>query len=428
MLPGNVIKILRDSTIYLVANFLTKVISILLIPILTRYLVPADYGQILLFTTMMVFFNPALYCGSIDLIAIDYFKREEEFKQTLAKCNSTVFYVNIVATIVFIIASPLLMRLFNIPFIIVALLPVTCLLSYYLELLLLLLRYKGRHGMYLMASLTKTIIEAGITLFFLISLEWGWYSRIAGIIGGFLVALIFLVRIIPLRSLVSTIDFTSLKRILQRASPFIIAQALVITFASADKFLIPKAFSGPDLGLYAVAFQIAALLSVFSASLSSVLQPIQYQLATDIDQQKKEKLINMSFFFISIQLVAGLILILATPLIYSWFIDEKYHSGIAWVKYLVIANFLAGCSIFFINIIRQKGRGRHLIAINLYPLLLLAACFTFLPRYFSITGIAYSYIIVNFIILLIAARLARRTIDLRSSMLISQAKKISTFK
>ncbi|RZL05780.1 MAG: hypothetical protein EOO89_25615, partial [Pedobacter sp.] len=295
-------KVLKNSAIYLVANFLTKGISILLIPILTKYLAPESYGYVLLFSALLVFFNPLLYCGSVDMIAIDYFKEKELFSKTLRNSTTSVIYVTILSTLLFALFSPLLTRFFELPFWAIVILPITGLLSYTLELLLLLLRYKGKHISYLTATSFKTVVEVGVSLVGLILLNWGWFSRVLGVIAGFVVAAVFLMQLIPFHSLIGKLKFTDFKMVIRRGAPFIVAQFLVIAFVSIDKLFISQYFTRHELGLYGIAFQISSLLAVFSASFASVLQPMQYKLGANLTEENKLKLIEITYLYVGVLL------------------------------------------------------------------------------------------------------------------------------
>lgn len=44
---------LRNSTIYLASNIINALVPFLLLPILTRYLTPDEYGQIAMFQTLI---------------------------------------------------------------------------------------------------------------------------------------------------------------------------------------------------------------------------------------------------------------------------------------------------------------------------------------------------------------------------------------
>ena len=420
--------IFKSSAIYLVANVLTKSISLLLMPVLTKYLAPESYGYVLLFSSLMVFFNPLLYCGCVDLIAIDYFKNPETFQQTFRKSNATVLSVAVVAMILFTVASPFLVPYFRLPVWAIITLPVVCLLSYYLELLLLLLRYRSQHFFYLKATFTKTAIEVGVSLLGLIVFHWDWISRIAGFVSGYLVATFFLTKIVSIRLLFPRIVVAEIANVLKRGAPFIVAQFIVVAFLTVDKLFIPRYFTTHELGLYGIAFQISSLLTVFSTSLISVLQPMQYRLGAHLNDANKHKLIEMIYLYMGVLLVCAIGLVVITPLLYHFFIHPQYHQSIIWVQPMVIACLLSGYSAFFINIIRQNGTGKQLIAVNLFPLLLLITLLVFLPKYFSIDGVVYAYVIVNSFILMLALYRAKKVIGISNGMFVVQLKKILNLK
>jgi O-antigen/teichoic acid export membrane protein len=153
-----------------------------------------------------------------------------------------------------------------------------------------------------------------------------------------------------------------------------------------------------------------------------VLQPIQYKLATSLTTVNKQKLMTIIYMFIGMQLIAGLCLVFISPYIYRYFIGAEYHEGIGWIKYLVLAAFFSSCTDLFMNIVRQKATGKQLVGVNFYPLLLLIGLFFVLPNYFHISGVFYSYIIVNFLILVLSIRRSMMALEISSRLLVNHLK------
>ena len=67
-------KLLKSFSIYTITGLLTAGIPFFILPVLTRYLSPYDYGQLSLFSTYVLILIPLISLGSTELIGIDFFQ------------------------------------------------------------------------------------------------------------------------------------------------------------------------------------------------------------------------------------------------------------------------------------------------------------------------------------------------------------------
>jgi O-antigen/teichoic acid export membrane protein len=91
----NLSKLAKDSLIYGLGTTINRFVSLLLLPILTSYLTPNDYGVISQLTTMALFLSPIISLGLGSSIGICYFaKNNEESKLSVIRGSLTVLLIS----------------------------------------------------------------------------------------------------------------------------------------------------------------------------------------------------------------------------------------------------------------------------------------------------------------------------------------------
>lgn len=409
-------KVFSDSIVYLATNFISKGIGFFLIPILTNpsFVSVEGYGQIILFSSFSLILNPFVAFGGIDFIAINYFDKNVDTQRVIGRSNTGALVFFGVTMTIFILLSPLLMKAFDIPFIIIILLPVSALLNYFYEELLLLLRFKGNAGGYFRIFVIKIILDVGVTLFCLMVLDWGWYARIAGILSSLLVSFFFTIRLVSIRSFLIPFREARLWQFLGLTAPFVLLQFFIIGLTNVDKLIIPQIFRDKtELAVYGLAFQVGYLLPTVATSVVTVTQPIIYKLLSEFtpaSNLKLKKIVGMSYVAV---IFAGLMVYLFTPLFYRIFIkDPRYNDGIPLVGYLLLAWLLWCCGAFLIDIIKKLGTRRQIVSSYFIPFVLLVACLYVFGSHYGLRGITYSLIISYGSILIILGIYARRQLNL----------------
>src|SRR5437763_7858501 len=77
-------KLFRTFSIYTIVGFLNAGVGFLLLPVLTRYLTPADYGIISLVNTYVLILMPIVGLCTSSFISVEYYNNKitpDEFKR-----------------------------------------------------------------------------------------------------------------------------------------------------------------------------------------------------------------------------------------------------------------------------------------------------------------------------------------------------------
>lgn len=102
MLKGYIGRLGKNSMIYGVGNMLTKMLALLILPFLTAYINPEEYGIISMFTTFSTFVQPVFQLGLSAGITPVYFEQKKESDK-----NRVIFF----AFIILLISSLLMLAI-----------------------------------------------------------------------------------------------------------------------------------------------------------------------------------------------------------------------------------------------------------------------------------------------------------------------------
>ena len=90
----------KKAATYIFSDLLNKILPFLLLPILTHYLSPADYGTLSVFLAIGGFLAVFVGLGSQEMVRVNYFKLD---KNALSVYIGNVFLITIVSSLIFLI-------------------------------------------------------------------------------------------------------------------------------------------------------------------------------------------------------------------------------------------------------------------------------------------------------------------------------------
>lgn len=322
-------RIFKDTVIYGLGSLLPKAAGIILVPIYTRFLVPADYGIISLATMITTMVSNVMLLGQQGSLTLYLRQIENEGKQEGAGALvfSAVSFVLVCGVAIlgvllaigptvtpFVVNQP---KFTFDPFMRIALL--TAFLTLPFGLIQAVNRSRGQSGTHTGMQLASFALNTGITIYFVVTLRQGAYGSLKGNFGAalllFPVALFLLVRNMRF-------DFSGewLKRSLAFGLPLIphFFAGWMLTFS--DRWILGHFRTLDEVGLYSLAYNLSMVLNMVVMAVNTAWGPVYYDLAASEDGRSKlPRLITVYASAVTALAMAYLLfsreilLILATP-------------------------------------------------------------------------------------------------------------------
>jgi O-antigen/teichoic acid export membrane protein len=359
----------KEGTIYTIAGFLAKGVSLLLIPLFTTYFSPRDYGVLDLLFVFSMFFHAffSLQIGQGLTRFIGEAHLDQEKQRKIASTSLFIVLVGyLIGTFIALIYQTELMNLLGLTH-------PSYKKSYVLALLSL-----GANGLYfffsahLQALRRKTAVALssflhaflGITgtYFFVLVLDKGlngvFYATLA------IVPIVLLCQFIILKKeYVLFFSRKLYKQLVQYSSPLIPAAIAYVVLSLTDRLFINHYLDKSQLGVYSIGFKFSMVITMIITGFSMALGPIVYQ------WYGNEKLKDYLSILFNWFLYVGLFVVIALSLFSEetvWlFTHAPYFGASRVMPMLYFSVWFSGLSMFSLGMnIKHKNRWTPVIVIS----------------------------------------------------------------
>lgn len=314
---------------YIFSSLFTKGLSILLLPVYTRYLSPADFGMLNILNSIGQFL-PIIISLYIDSAFGRYFHEDKVDHQRLRKLFSTIYWFVAVygSFVVFIslISAPLWIgSIAQIPF------------SYlFLTFIPALLMQLGQLGtVYLRQSLDSrrsTLLEVGtallsiaITLPLLILMDMGVMAKLVGSMVSATFLLFYYGRYFYRKNLLGfEWDFQVLRRSLIYSLPLLPSVVGGWISGMSDRLILAKYANVEAVGIYSLAASLATILYVIQDAITQVTGPVSMSGLIHDREATLNKIARLSLMLWAIMLFADFALVLFSKEIIAVLATKAY--------------------------------------------------------------------------------------------------------
>ena len=319
---------LRDSAVYAVPAFISRSISLFLIPFYTRILSPADYGSLDLLIVFASIVNLTISLEVSQGLARFYSAEtnpdckvayaSSAFWLTFASYSIFTMIMMLLTSQVasFIMGQSAMETAFQIGLIYIW----TNGLFYLVQNQF---RWELRSYHFAIVSLMMSIVTAASSVWFAYFQNWGLHGLLAGMSVGCLIATVLGVWWLR-TSFRFRFDVHRLKEMLTFSVPLVISGIAVWVSLYVDRLMINEFLSVHEVGLYSVGYRLASVSGLVMVCIQGSLTPLVYA-----NYQKPEtpkhlaKIFRLFLFFVILMFLIltlfakDILMILTTPQFYG---------------------------------------------------------------------------------------------------------------
>ncbi|MGO1653049.1 lipopolysaccharide biosynthesis protein [Senegalia sp. (in: firmicutes)] len=338
--------LLKGTSIYTISGVLTKAGSIIILPLLIRYLTPSEYGIIGSLTPIVQIMSTILICGLnvAQMRNHNLNKKNETIGSYIFTLNTFIILLSI--TMYFILSNDFAKRLwgyiFDLGEINFSYIKAYIILGSLDALIFMAISYfqmEKRYKRIGIGSILSFIVNFGLTFLLIINFKMGVTGRILGILAGKL----FLISVHYLNYMKNSKfkfrkDF--LKDSLAIGTPMILTGLLGTLINYSDRIILAKFSSLEVVGYYSLAYTGGLILLVFIDSFINAWTPVFYD---KIEKNKKDKsLVNtIEIFIAGLTLVATAGELFSKEIIYFIF-PRNYYNTVDYLPYIISSSVLQG--------------------------------------------------------------------------------------
>ncbi len=313
---------------YGAANVFNAAIPFLLLPLLTTYLAPADYGVLALLQLYAALALPFIGLNIQGLISVDFFRLG---KPGIALVNGSAFWLSaLIAAILTLAMLPFsgpLADLFSAPAKWLLLIPLFCLAQVVPSQVTAVYQAEQQVRRYCYFKLALTVINVALSIWLVVRLDKGWEGRIGAVfLANALFTSIGWWLLIREGAFRNSIRLAQIRNALRFGVPLIPHVVCGVLLAMSDRIILTH-FAGLDqTGKYTVAYQLASVLSLLFASVNQALAPNIFSSLTGGETGVEQRLVARSYKIMLLMLATYAAFAIAAPFAVSLFLNERYHS------------------------------------------------------------------------------------------------------
>ena len=351
-------KIKKDSLafsagVYTLANMLNAGIPFLMLPLLTRYLTPAEYGLIGMFQVLVNGLLPFVGLNHTGAISRQFFEKDKiDFPSYLSNTLYLLFGSSIAVAFVFWAFGGFISGLSDFP---VEWLWAVVLFAFadkLAETILTLWRVNHQAINFGAFRVLRSCLDVGLSIYFVIVLKRSWEGRVEGqVIAVTFFAILAAYYLWKGGWFKSGINKEYLRHAVRFGAPLIphTLGAVIITYS--DRLFITNMVGLTEMGLYNAGYQVGLIIGLFQNSFNQAWVPWFYSRLKEGKEAVKRKIVMFTYGYFVVIAIGAWILSEIGPWIFDIFLGKDFYSAqqfVFWIgmgfafngMYKMVVNYL----------------------------------------------------------------------------------------
>lgn len=393
--PGT--KILTATIFYSFGEIIPRILAFLLLPVLTQFLSPAEFGINSYIAAVMSFLFVIATLSLNTYILRNYFLVNDDLERQKLIGGVFLFICvfNLLLILIEIILIPIGLDLFNIdipfyPYFFLAI------LNNFFDVIsiipLAIFRAKRDAKRFFYLSVSRIILQY-ILIYILIAVAH------MGLLGTFYARLFInipfaiLYFIIATRHGILEFNLSRMKDALRFSLPLLPGGLSYLIITLSDRIILERFVSLSEIGIYSVAFTLALALNVVVQALYKTLEPILFkEYASSYFEDLNTRIFR---YYLLLVFAGGFALSLLSKEVFLLATSGKYHSGYTIVPFMVVSVIIAGANVYLSTLLVAKRKQKILSIATIFSAVLSISVNFLLIPYLGYKGAAISSILAS---------------------------------
>jgi len=411
-------KVIKQISLYTFVGLFGAAINFLVMPVLSHYLSPADYGLLSIFNTYVTILIPLVSLSAYTLLNVDYFKEKD--KQVFAsKFNSIQvipFFVTLILCLFiwfFYHSLDDALELKNTGKRWGFIMLLITLFSVYSQQFFQFLILQKKAFLFTVFTIIKVLAEVGLTFYFVVGNRYGWEGRMySWLIATTLAFIIGAVYSYKQGFLRGSIKIKFIREGILFGSPLILHNLGKFVVNQSDRIFIAKMISISEAGVYSIGYTVGSLVMILVNAYFNFYTPFLMERLSDITEEKKLQIVKMAYLYGIACVVVLILIIFLTPIFFKILIAPNYYKGVNYVFWVALGYcFWGGYMLFsgFIFFFKKNKILGWLAVFNIVTNLLFNYLFI---KIFGAIGAAYATALSFFLLFIFLVIIVRRLMPL----------------
>lgn len=363
-MPKTDSSLLRSSSIYVFGSMLSRSIPFLMLPVLTRYLSPEDYGLVATFTVIIGVTTPFVGINATGAIIRNYYDLDrEELSRYIGNCFLLLILSFVVVSFIFLLFQNSISSLtkFVSPFLLI--IPVVALGNFLSQTALSMWRVRDKPFSYSLFNIFFLAVNFSISIACVVLLSMNWQGRAVGILASNIlfgaVALILLYR----SGYVSfSINKSYIRDAVKFGVPLIPHMLGVWSILMVNRIFLNNMVGIHTTGLFAVGAAFASIIYLLQSAFHQAWIPWLYERLKSNDHREKIQIVKITYIYFIVIISSALGLSAVAPWATTLLFGEKFTGSSVFVLWLCLGYAANGMYKMMVGYVLFEKK-THLVAI-----------------------------------------------------------------
>lgn len=402
-------RLMKRFGVYIFANGLEAALPFFLLPILTSYLAPAEYGMWETYRVSVYFFTPLIAMSLQTNITRTYFQRNQQEVGQVVYNILVVLCIATCASYALVYLYQLFFSTGDIAIFWYLLIPPIALTTSLTTYILTLFRNRGQAISYAIYQVGRRAFNLATAVLLIVFVGLGWEGMsYALLISSVSVGVISLLHMKKMGFINPKVDRSLIQEILQVSLPLIPYGLSATVINLADRLFLNKMLGADIVGIYSVGYQFGMGMVLFVDAFSRIFSPWMYEQLATITYTRKIKVVRYTYAYMIGIFGLALIVTVASWILIPLMTDARYAEAVHYVPLIAVAYAFRGIYTVVFPYAVHVGKTGYLAVIMVVAAALHLVTNYFFILWFDAVGAALSTVLAFVVIFLWTWRYTQR--------------------
>ncbi len=390
--------LLAGSIVYLVSNILNAAIPFALLPILTRYLSPEEYGEIAMFQVLLGALTALIGLSMQGAAGRKFYSGAHEPKdlgEFIGSCLQILIVTTSLTLIILVGTSGKVSEWTGLDRHWIYLAALIAASSVMVQIRLGQWQVRKKARRYGVMQVSQSLVDFTLSVGLVVLLAWGSDGRIS---AQAFAALVFAILAYTLLKRDGLLKFWVWKpsfigEALRFGVPLIPHVGGMFLLSSVDRFVINLEMGLAQAGIYMVAAQFAAALALLFDAVNKAYVPWLFERLQRNNELEKQSIVRMTYAWCALILCGAGLAFIVGPRLMQFVVGEQYSRAGDVIGWLVLGQVFGGMYLMVTNYIFFSKRTGLLSLVTIFSGLVNIVLLLFFIDYFGLKGAAYAFCI-----------------------------------
>ncbi len=381
-----------------------QLLPLLLLPIMTHYLSPADYGTLAMFNVLISLMYVLIGLNFDTAIAREYFEQDKiDFPKYIANCLGCACLCAVLFLPVILFIGPSIESVTGVPYPLLFPVLIIALCRFISQIIMIIWQSAMRALPYSIMQVFQILIEAGLSILFIASFKMGLQGRVdAVLVTSIIFAFIGFVYLLRGGWFKWALSWDYIKSALLFGIPLLPHTIGAIVMSMTDRALLMNIVGAEDTGLYFIGFQIGNTLNMVVWAFNQAWNPWLFKELKKDDPSVNDKIVKFTYSYIAVILSLAALVTGIAPIFFKYFLNVQFSGGLPVVGWIAFGSAFLGMYYIISGYIIYQKKTHILSGITVFVGVLNVLITYFFIKKFGYIGAAQSTMIAHMVTFFLA--------------------------